>query len=112
MKVKFGKRKVKQVTGFIETRIIAYVDVTKIAKNLFDNVKRAIIVQDTYYQFETLEEWKKSQKEAASKIDDKDRKLDIDGQDLIIEFKSGKVIEFHTSEWGRVTSIKEMPEIE
>ena len=62
MKVKFGKRKVKQVTGFIETEIIAYVDVTKIAKNIFDNVKKAIIVQDTYYQLGTLEEWKKSQK--------------------------------------------------
>ena len=110
MKAKFGKIKVKKNNGFIDTELVAYVDITKIAKNLFDNVKRAILIQNKFYDDIPLEEWKESQREIASKIDSNSKALDIDAAKLIIEFSSGKVTSFRTSEWGEIFWDK-MPEL-
>ena len=100
MKAKFGKMKVKRSDGFIDTKTIAYVDVTKTIKNIFKDVKRAVIIQDTYYGGDSLEEWKKSQREISAKIDDNGKRLEIDQKELIIELSDGKCVSFWTSEWG------------
>ena len=100
MKAKFGKRKVKHSDGFIDTETIAYVDVTKTIKNFFKDTKRAVIIQATYYEDESLEDWKKSQREISAKIKDDGKHLNVDGQELIIELSNGKCVSFWTSECG------------
>ena len=109
-KIKFGEHKIKQDNGFIEKNIVAYADVTKTCKNIFGDVKNAYLILDTYYEGESLDDWKKRVKEQYF-IKDSDR-LEIDGQVLYIEFSNGKIVKIITSEWGSIYSYKRMIEIE
>ena len=110
-KIKFGEKKTKREDGFIETTMVAYADVTKIAKNIFGDVKKSYLILDAYYKGEPIEDWKKNIKEQYSSIKDSDMGLEVDAKTLYVEFVNGKVASFTTSEWGSVHSCKSMIEI-
>ena len=90
-KVKF-KQDEKGVT-------IAYVDVTKKAKGLFDNVKRAYLVLGEYYQDISgpIDDWKRSMKDRAPTESSPD--IIVDGEEFYVEFLSGKVVEIRAIDY-------------
>ena len=109
-KIKFGEQKIKRDNGFIEKNIVAYADVTKTCKNIFGDVIKAYLMLETYYEGEPIDNWKKRVKEEYY-INNLDR-LEIDGQELYIEFSKGKIVKIITSEWGTIYSHKRMIEID
>jgi hypothetical protein len=102
-KVKF-KQDEKGVT-------IAYVDATKKAKGLFDDVKRAYLVLGKYYQGISgpINDWKRSMKDRCARRESSpDIIVDDDG--FYIEFESGKVTQFTTSEYCKIHALEKMAE--
>lgn len=105
MKIKFHEYKHKGVDGFVENRTAAYIDVTSQVKNMMDNVNKAYYVLDDDYSFqkygETEEEAKKNLQTAA---DISKTRIDLGGDnEVVVKFKSGKVMSFYSSEWASLS---------
>lgn len=95
------KAKIKEY----ETKLIAYIDVTKNAKNIFgDIVKKAIIVVDEYDEMKgSKSEWQNIIKEVEYDVGDK--VLNVDANVAYITFTNGKCVKFYSSEWGTIATV-------
>ena len=104
MKAKIKEYQYKRSDGFIETKLIAYIDVTKNAKNIFgDIVKKAIIVVDEYNEIKgSKSEWKNLVKEVEYNVGNK--VLKVDANVAYITFTNGKCVKFYSSEWGTIAT--------
>ena len=102
-KAKIKECKYKRSDGFIETKLIAYIDVTKNAKNIFGNiVKKAIAVVDEYDDMKgSKSEWQNLIKEAKYDVGNKNV-LNVDASVVYITFTNGKHVKFYSSEWGTI----------
>ena len=102
-KAKIKRYQYKRSNGFVETKLIAYIDVTNNAKNIFgDIVKKAIVVVDEYDEMKGSEsEWRNLVKEVRYDVDNKNV-LNVDSSVAYITFKNGKCIKFYSSEWGTI----------
>ena len=98
-KVQFKEIVTKDSTGYTRKEIVSYVDVTTTVKEMMDNVKKAVLVCDTYHEAEPLEEWKSNQSERYEKMANSKR-ISLDYSELYIMFTSGKMIRIDVSEWG------------
>lgn len=98
-KVRFKEIVTKDSTGYIRKKIVSYIDVTTTVKKMMDNIKKAILVCDTYYDDAPLEEWKSNQKKCYEKMVNSEH-ISLDYSELYIMFTSGKMIHIHVSEWG------------
>ena len=107
-KAKIKECKYKHSNGFIETKLIAYIDVTKNAKNIFGNiVKKAIAVVDEYDDMKgSKSEWQNFVKEVEYDIGNKNV-LNVDANVVYITFTNGKCVKFYSSEWGTINATDE-----
>ena len=102
VKAKIKEYQYKRSDGLIEIKLIAYVDVTNNAKNIFgDIVKKAIVVVDEYDEMKGDEsEWRNLVKEVRYDVDE--NVLRVDSSVAYITFTNGKCIKFYSSEWGSI----------
>ena len=103
-KVKFKEYQKKHNNGYIETDLIAYVDITTAAKDIFGNiVKEAYQVISEYNELnETKENWKRLCKNMSVNVSK--NHIEVDNENyVIIEFTNGNIVEFFSSEWGHIT---------
>ena len=103
IKSKIKECKYKHSNGFTETKLIAYIDVTKNAKNIFGNiVKKAIAIVDEYDDMKgSKSEWKNLIKEVEYDVNNKNV-LNVDTSVVYITFTNGKCVKFYSSEWGTI----------
>lgn len=101
-KVKFREYKHKADNGFIENRTVAYIDVTSQVKNMMDNVDKAYYVIDRDFWFKKYGETESEAKKALqNSVDVSKNHIELSGdEEIVVKFKSGKAVYFHTSEWG------------
>lgn len=103
-KAKIKECKYKHSDGSIETKLIAYIDVTKNAKNIFgDIIKKAIAVVDEYDEMkDSKSEWQDVIKEVEYDIGN-ENVLNVDTSIVYITFTNDKRIKFYSSEWGTIS---------
>lgn len=109
-KAKIKEYQSKCSDGFVEKKLIAYIDVTSNAKNIFGNiVKKAIVVVDEYDEMKGSEsEWRNLVKGVRYDVGT-ENVLSVDSSVAYITFTNGKRVKFYSSEWG---TIRETNEIE
>ena len=103
--VKFKEYQKKHNNGYIETDIIAYIDITIAAKNIFGNIVReAYQVISKYNDLnETKENWKQLCQDMSVNVNISKNNIEVDNEQfVIIEFTNGNVVEFFSSEWGHI----------
>jgi hypothetical protein len=108
-KVKFREYQKKHNNGYIETNLIAYVDITTTARNIFGNIVRgAYQVISEYNELnETRENWKQLCKNMSVNVSE--NYIEVDNENhVIIEFTNGNIVEFFSSEWGHITKSDEL----
>ena len=107
-KAKIKEYQYKCSNGFVETKMIAYIDVTKNAKNIFGNiVKKAIVVVDEYDEMKgNISEWRNLVKEVRYDVGN-ENVLSVDSSVAYITFINGKCIKFYSSEWGTIRETNE-----
>jgi hypothetical protein len=103
VKVKIKEYQYKRSDGFVETKLIAYTDVTKNAKNIFgDIVKKAIVVVDEYDEMKgSKSEWRDFVKVEYDVGNE--NVLNVDSSVAYITFINGKCVKFYSSEWGTIS---------
>lgn len=101
-KAKIKEYQHKRSDGFVETKLIAYIDATKNAKNIFgDIVKKAIVVVDEYDEMKGSKfKWQNIVKEVEYDVGNK--VLNVDASVAYITFTNGKCVKFYSSEWGTI----------
>jgi len=111
-KAKIKEYQHKRSNGFVETKLIAYIDVTKNVKNIFgDIVKKAIVVVDEYDEMKgSKSEWRNFIKEAGYNVGN-ENVLSVDNSFTYITFTNGKCIRFYSSEWGTIREINEFQKV-
>lgn len=111
-KAKIKEYQHKHSDGFVETKLIAYIDVTKNAKNIFGNiVKNAIVVVDEYDEMKgSKSEWRNFVKEVEYDIGN-ENVLNVDTSFVYITFTNGKCIKFYSSEWGAIRETNEFQKV-
>ena len=112
-KAKIKEYQHKRSNGFVETKLIAYIDVTKNAKNIFgDIVKKAIEVVDEYDEMKGSEsEWRDFVEEVEYDVGN-ENVLNVDTSIIYITFTNGKCIKFYSSEWGTIRETNEFRRVE
>lgn len=111
-KAKIKEYQHKRSNGFVETKMIAYIDVTKNAKNIFgDIVKKAIVVVDEYDEMKgSKSEWQNFIKEVEYDVGN-ENVLSVDTSFAYITFTNGKCIRFYSSEWGTIRETNEFQKL-
>jgi len=107
-KAKIKECKYKHSDGFIETKLIAYIDVTKNAINIFGNiVKKVIAIVDEYDNMKgSKSEWQNLVKEVKYDVGNKNV-LNVDASVVYITFTNNKCVKFYSSEWGTINAADE-----